>query len=232
MDEEGELIAGKASFSFEVPYELFGVGDKAQKPLVVYLHGFKQNISVFRRLVSPLLSLNAYHLFVQGPYPIYERDREKKVEDWGRAWYLYDGEQSQFVRSLEQSSELLQDILDSVLKEIPASRVAVVGYSMGGYLAGYFGLSRYDYVDDLVVIGSRIKTEVFQHSKGHYAHMNVLALHGRSDRSVKSAPQKQSCKTLSGWGANVTFRELKAGHRLSDIYLSEVKKWLFQLGYE
>lgn len=232
MEGEELLLAGKVEFSTEVPYKLFNAGSKEQKPLIVYLHGFKQNISVFRRLVSPLLSINAYHLFVQGPYLIYDQTLEKRLEDWGRAWYLYDGDQPQFVHSLEQSSGLLQHILNTILKEIPASRVAVIGYSMGGYLGGYFGLSRYDYIDDLAVIGSRIKTEVFQYSEGSYDHLNVLAVHGNKDKSVQSSPQKQSCATLSNWGANVIFRELEATHRLSDGYLSEVKKWLFKLGYE
>ncbi|MCW9707419.1 alpha/beta hydrolase [Fodinibius salsisoli] len=229
----GELLfSGKASFSIDVPYKLLEVGNDGHKPLMVYLHGFSQNISIFQKQVSSLLSLEAYHLFVQAPYPVYDRSREKKVDDWGRAWYLYDGNQSQFVHSLERSSVFLQHILDTVLQQVTPSRTAVVGYSMGGYLAGYFGLSRYQYLEDLVVIGSRIKTEVFEDPEGAYDHLNVLALHGSKDRSVKSAPQKKSCGMLSKWGANVTFRELEAAHRLSDSYLTEAKDWFIGLGYQ
>jgi predicted esterase len=102
---------------------------------------------------------------------------------------------------------------------------------MGGYLAGYFALSRWKHVNELVVIGARIKTEVFEERKGSYDHMNVLALHGKRDTSVKSTPQQQSCSQLSEWGANVTFRELEESHALSSLFLNETKKWLLSQGY-
>ena len=225
------LISGKTSFNIEVPYKLIEVGKAEEKPLIVYLHGFKQNIDQFEGLVNDLLSVEAYHLFVQGPYPIYDRSRQKEVKDWGRAWYLYDGNQDQFVGSLELASEFLQQLIDNILKQISANRLAVVGYSMGGYLAGYFGLSRWKHVNELIVIGGRIKTEVFKDSPGQYGHMNVLALHGKEDQSVESSSQKKSCKQLEQWGANVTFKELKESHALSSLFVNQAKEWLYNVGY-
>ena len=159
---EDVLLSGKTSFKIEVPYKLIEVGSKKKKPLIVYLHGYRQNITRFQEKVSKMLNVEAYHLFIQGPYPIYDESRKRKVEDWGRAWYLYDGEQDQFIRSLELSSEFVQEVTEGLLKHIDVSRLAVIGYSMGGYLAGYFALSRWKHVNELVVIGGRIKTEVFR----------------------------------------------------------------------
>lgn len=229
--EEEVLISGKTSFKIEVPYKLIEVGKSEEKPFIVYLHGFNQNIEQFQQYMEELLSVEAYHLFIQAPYPIYDRRREKKVEEWGRAWYLYDGEQDQFLRSLELASEFVQEVMDTILEHITPNRIGVVGYSMGGYLAGYFALSRWKHVNDLVVIGGRIKTEVFEERKGNYDHMNVLALHGSKDQSVKSSPQKVSCDQLSAWGADVTFRELDESHTLSNLFLDETKKWLLSHGY-
>lgn len=225
------ILSGKKAFNIDVPYKLIETGKAGEKPLIVYLHGFNQNIKQFMGLVEDLLSLEAYHLFVQGPYPIYDRRRKKKVEDWGRAWYLYDGEQDQFVKSLERTSEFLREVIDKILKQITVSRVAVFGYSMGGYQAGYFALSRWKYVDDLIVIGGRIKTEVFNNREGRYGHLNVLALHGSNDESVKSDPQKKSCERLSEWGANVTFDETDASHKLGHIFIDNAREWLLSRGY-
>ena len=222
---------GKAPFTIEVPYELVEVGKSSKKPLIVYLHGFKQNIGSFKPLVGPLLSLEAYHLFVQAPYPLYDRSREKKVNEWGRAWYLYDGEQPQFLQSLENASQFLERIIDKVSQHLSINRTAVMGYSMGGYLAGYYGLSRSESIQELIVVGSRIKTEVFEDREQKVGHLNVLALHGRKDRSVKSIPQQESCNMLSKWGANVQFNELEEGHKLTENYLDEIQDWLRQLGY-
>lgn len=225
------LISGKTSFKIEVPYKLIETGEGEEKPLIVYLHGFNQNIAQFQKLVDDLVDLNAYHLFIQGPYPIYNRRHTKKVKDWGRSWYLYDGEQDQFIKSLELASEFIQEVIDSILEHISVSRLAVFGYSMGGYLAGYFGLSRWKHVNELVVVGGRIKTEVFEDRKGSYDHMNVLALHGTKDKSVESSPQKECCKELGEWGANVLFKELDASHSLSSLFIKETRDWLYSLGY-
>lgn len=225
------LISGKTSFKIEVPYKLIEVGEETTKPLIVYLHGFNQNIDQFQELVGDITELEAYHLFIQGPYPIFDQKRTKKVEDWGRSWYLYDGEQDQFVKSLELASEFIQEVIDSILSHISVSRLALFGYSMGGYLAGYFALSRWKHVNELIVVGGRIKTEVFENRKGNYDHLNVLALHGTKDESVKSDPQRQSCEQLSGWGAQVTFKELEDSHALSSLFLNEAKSWFISLGY-
>lgn len=225
------LNTGKTSFKIEVPYKLIEVGEPSKKPLIIYLHGFNQNIKEFQELTKEMLSIEAYHLFIQGPYPIYDRRGKKDVEDWGRAWYLYDGNQQQFVRSLEQTSEFIQELRDKIIPHISVSRTAVLGYSMGGYLAGYFALSRQKLIEDLVVIGGRIKTEVFEEQPNGYNHLNVLALHGRQDESVKSSPQKACCEQLSRWGASVTFKELEETHVLDKLYINKTKNWLSSLGY-
>lgn len=226
------LFSGKSSFNVEVPFKLIQTGPSEEKPLIVYLHGFNQNIDQFQELTEDMMAVEAYHLFLQGPYPIYDRSRRKEVEDWGRAWYLYDGRQEQFVQSLERASEFVQALIDDLLKQIQVSRMAVLGYSMGGYLGGYYALSRWKQVNELIVVGARIKTEVFEDRPGTYDRMNVLALHGAKDRSVKSTPQKKSCEQLSQWGAEVTFKELEESHKLSPLFINKIKKWIYGLGYE
>lgn len=227
------LKSGQVTFNVDVTYKLVETGaESSEKPLIVYLHGFNQNISLFEKLVEPMFALEAYHLFIQGPYPIYDRRRKKTVEEWGRSWYLYDGRQDQFVKSLERASVFLEEQIHAIRQQIPASRTAVFGYSMGGYLGGYFTLSRSQLVNELIVVGGRIKTEVFEDSPGNYSHLNVLALHGKNDASVKSNPQKKSCKQLAEWEANVQFKEVEEGHKLTKIYLQEAKNWLKTLSYK
>ena len=58
------LISGKASFKIEVPYKLYETGEKRAKPLIVYLHGYRQNIVRFEKLVEEMLEVEAYHLFI------------------------------------------------------------------------------------------------------------------------------------------------------------------------
>lgn len=226
------LSAGTHSFDISVPYKVIETDEGDNKPLIVYLHGFKQNIKQFEQLVDGMFSLNAYHLFIQAPYPVYDRKKQQKVKDWGRAWYLYDGEQDQFLKSLESASGLVEKVISKIKNKINVSSITVFGYSMGGYLAGYFGLSRIDIVDNLVVVGGRIKTEAFENRDNEYEQLNVLALHGVTDKSVKSTPQEKCCDQLSDWGANVEFKAIEKGHFLDSLYVKKIKEWLLSLGYE
>ena len=226
------LISGKASFKIEVPYKFYETGaTNENKPLIVYLHGYNQNIERFEGYVESLFDIKAYHLFIQAPYPIFDETRTKKVEDWGRSWYLFDGEQQQFVKSLELSSEFIQEIVDGLLPNIKVNRICLFGYSMGGYLAGYFMLSRWKHVNEAVIIGARIKTEVFENKINEANHINVLALHGKGDTNVYPEPQKKEIEKLKKEGFKAEFKLIDAKHKLIQPFIDETLLWLKKIGY-
>lgn len=226
------LVSGKTSFKIEVPYTLIETGPKSdKKPLIVYLHGYGENIDVFKKKCASCLDLNAYHLFIQGPYPIYDTSGKKNVSEWGRAWYLYDGNRGQFIKSLELASEFIQEIIDKLLHVIQVNRLCVVGYSMGGYLAGYFALTRWKHVNELIVIGGRIKTEVLNDNWDNVGHLNVLAIHGKNDEDVKFEPQQREIEMLKEKGINAELKLLNENHSFSEKFVLELKQWLTEIGY-
>jgi len=227
------LVSGKYSFKIEVPYKVIESGAKGPKPLILYLHGFNQNNSEFEKECSDLIKkISAYHLFIQGPYPLYDRSREKNVSKWGRAWYLYDGNRGQFIKSLEISSQFLQEVVDRMLPLLDVNRIAVAGYSMGGYLAGYFAFTRWKHVNDLVVSGARLKTEVIREDWHNLNHMNILAVHGTKDKSVSADNQKKEIEKLVQQNINSTFKPVDEGHSFSDKIKSVIIDWLFENGYK
>jgi predicted esterase len=225
------LVSGKTSFKIEVPYKLIETGAKGKKPLIVYLHGHNQNIAYFEKKADSMLNIEAYHLFIQGPYPIYNTSRKVNVSEWGRAWYLYDGNQGQFIKSMEVASEFIQEIIDGLIDMLEISRLCVFGYSMGGYLGGYFALSRWKHVNELIVIGGRIKTEIFEDKLELAKHVSVLALHGKEDTNVYPDPQKKCVNLLQSNGYDATFRLLDGGHALKNVFFEEAKNWLKERGY-
>ncbi len=225
------LISGSTSFKIQVPYQLIETGEKGEKPMIVYLHGYNQNIEYFRKKVDSLLNIQAYHLFIQAPYPVYNTSRNTELSKWGRAWYLYDGDQEQFIKSMEKASVFIEQIIDLLSGEIQANRLCVFGYSMGGYLGGYYSLSRYKQVNDLVMVGSRIKTEAFEGKLELARHINICALHGQKDESVYPEPQKKCIELLKEKGFNASFKLTKAGHQLDPVFIDETRKWLISSGY-
>ncbi len=224
------LSSGKTSFKIEVPYKLIESGDSGNKPLIIYLHGYNQNIAYLEKKITLLLNVKAYHLLLQAPYPIFSRKRS--VSEWGSAWYLYDGDQEQFLKSMELASEFIQEVVDGLLEVIDANRICVIGYSMGGYLGGYFAFSRWKHVNDLVVIGGRIKAEAFENKRAQARHLNILALHGKNDTSVYPEPQQKVVKELQKEGFNATFQLTEGNHKLSKAQLEETRKWLLKTGYD
>lgn len=230
---ENLLISGKAPFIIDVPFKLIETGEKCtKKPLILCLHGFNDNLISFENTCKPFLhKLNAYHLFLEAPYPLYNRSKEKKVEEWGRSWYLYDGRADQFIRSLEKTSQFIQDLIDQVNEQINIDRICMIGYSMGGYLAGYFAMTRPKYVDDLVVVGARIKTEVLNENWNLINHLQILALHGMRDNIVDYKPQRSEIRRLEKKGINANFKLIDQKHIFNKVFINEIIDWLFEKGY-
>lgn len=227
------LISGKSSFGIDVPYELIETGKKnMSKPLIVYFHGFKDNIRLFKERCSEILErIEAYHLFLQGPYPIYESRSEKKVEDWGASWYLYDGVQEQFIKSLEKTSTFIDKNIQDLKEKVEYSRLCLIGYSMGGYLAGYYAMTRPKTVNELIVASARIKTEILENQWEEISNLNILALHGHEDKLVDYKPQRNEIKKLVVAGVKADFQLIKQKHIFDYKFTGPISDWLQKNNY-
>lgn len=224
------LVSGKTSFKVEVPYKLFQTGRHIPKPLIIYLHGYGQNIEQFQSLTKEFHKVEAYHLYIQGPYA--DLANVKKRGKWGFAWYLYNGKQGSFIKSLEYTSEFIQGILDNISNYINVSRVCVVGYSMGAYQAGYFAISRWKHVNDLILLSGRVKSESFTTKKLKKAsHMNVLAVHGKKDTIVAAKEQEKEIELLQKVGFNAQIVLLDTEHKLTAGMCETSVSFLNKAGY-
>ncbi|MDZ7719523.1 MAG: alpha/beta hydrolase [Balneolaceae bacterium] len=222
------LISGNTPFCIDVPYKLIETGQKnTAKPLIVYLHGFNDNIEGFRSRCSQIVrKFEAYHLFIRGPYPLYEKRSAKKAKDWGASWYLYDGDQKQFLSSLEKTSGFLDHVIDELKNSVDYKRLCLIGYSMGGYLAGYYAMTRTKSVHDLIVAGARIKTEILNEDWELISHLNILALHGKRDKLVDYKPQRSEIKKMVDHGIHADFKLIDQKHIFNDDFISLICDWL------
>jgi len=221
----------RVPFVINTHYQLFETGRSGvRKPLLVYLHGYKQNIPIFKKKTERLHALEAYHLYIKGPYPVPIPGR--KIEEWGAAWYLYDGDQHKFIRSLEQTSSLLQEIVTKIRNEYSVTYTAMIGYSMGGYQGGYFGIKRPDSLNDLIIISARIKDELIKNGAEAMKGLNIFAIHGEDDESVQMKPQKKSINNIRKMGINASFKVVKAAHHLTDKIMVSVSEYLKERGYK
>lgn len=224
------LNSGKTSFKIEVPYRLYQTGKSKDKPMILYLHSYALDLDRFVSDTEPLHKLEAYHLYIQAPYPA--RTVLRNGRKWGYSWYLNDGNQDNYIRSLEYTSEFIQGIIDQLAAFISINRLVVFGHSMGGYIGGYFGLTRWKHTNAMVLVGCRIKTEVVTGDWNDRKHIRILALHGKNDESVLAEPQQKEIAFLRDKGLHADIKLLDERHELNQNYLKEALKWLLSLGFK
>lgn len=225
------LSSGKTSFKIEVPYKLFHTGRAVAKPLIVYLHGAGQHLQSFEKKMAVFQELEAYHLFIQGPYAHVSRPKERGK--WGYSWYLYNGKQGSFVKSLEYTSEFIQGLIDNLREHINISRLCVLGYSMGGYQAGYFAFSRWKHVNDVINLAGRYKPESFSPQQlENCRHMNIIAVHGRDDGIVGIAGQQEAIRSLQEAGLSARLIPVDGGHKIQDEMTARALQLLYDIGYQ
>lgn len=228
------ILSARQAFRSEIAYHVVDAdpGAPGPKPLILYLHGFGQNRARFESLCAPMHRVNAYHLHVDGLYPVYERPPKREHAQWGRAWYLYDGSRQRLRSSLEVASEFLQELVEPLYRILTPNRLCVLGYSMGGYLAGYFALTRWKHVSELIAVGCRIQHEVVSDDGwSNLRHLRVLALHGERDTIVSHEPQREAVQALHSQGLDATLRLLPSGHAFDETITDASLQWLNEKGY-
>ncbi|NBC26385.1 MAG: hypothetical protein GVY08_05965 [Bacteroidetes bacterium] len=231
--ETHHLMSDHEEFSINVPYQVVESGERGvQKPLIIYLHGFGQTLESFKDDAGSLFWLEAYHLFIQAPYPLYDRSRRKKIRDWGRSWYLYDGDQEQFRKSLDHASHFVHRIIQKVADSVPATRVCLIGFSMGGYLAGYHAIRYPDHVNELIMYGARYKSEFLIGGYEKISHQSILGLHGNDDKNVEPGPQKEEMRRLRQHEIDAAFEDVNESHRFSKAGAGIMLDWLADKGYK
>lgn len=226
------LVAGKTTFKLQVPFKLSSTGmvDKP-KPLIVYLHGYGENIKRFENQFEQFETIEAYHLFIQGPFPT--KIRVQDNAERGFAWYLY-GDETTYHQHLEMSSEFIQEVIDQQLDHIQVSEICVIGYSMGAYLAGYWALTRWKHTNKVIMMSGRFKTELIadlNDKKECYEHMSVLGIHGENDSVVRPEPQKKAINEWCDAGLKGLFNKIEGDHKLSQNYITVAKNWLISNNY-
>jgi phospholipase/carboxylesterase len=202
------------AFAHEVPCALHLPRDP-DGSLVVALHGMGQSAERFAKDALPVVPPRAAVLLPQGPHP-YEIRREDGPPRQGNAWYVWTGDSAEFVRSLERTGAWLLGIVAAEIAAAPLDprRVALLGFSQGGYLAGFVGVRNPERFRALVVAAGRLKDEVLADTapRAAAAGLRVLDVHGEKDASVGPAPCRASAERLAALGLAVSFRTYDAGH--------------------
>lgn len=201
-------------FTLETPVHVHLPAADADGSLLVALHGMGMSAGSFARHVLPLTPPASTLLLPQGPLP-YEIRREGGIRQ-GNSWYVYLGDDDQFVESMGHTEAWLLDVVASCVEslDLDPRRVSLLGFSQGGYLAGFVGLRNAERFRRLVVAGGRIKHEVLLDAATAAAStsLRLLDVHGAEDGSVSLDAVRASAQAIADRGVPVRVETFPTGH--------------------
>ena len=201
-------------FTHDVSNDLH-VPEAPDGSLLVALHGMGDSAARFAEDALPLVPPGTSLLLPQAPYPYEIRSRTSPPRQ-GNAWYVYTGESESFLRSMERTESWLLGVIDAEVARagLDPRRVALLGFSQGGYLAGFTAIRHPERFRALVVAAGRIKDEALADAapRAAAAGLRVLDVHGEQDEAVKPEPCRASAERLTALGVAVDFRTYPAGH--------------------
>ena len=128
------------TFQFEAPWQWFPpIGET--RSLLLGLHGMAQDGSRLLQKREFLRQQGVGLILPSGPYPMEVRGRSGVRQ--GHAWYIFTGDQPAFRASMEKSESDLLGLIQIVREEIrnPDVPLDLLGFSQGGYLAGFLHLA-------------------------------------------------------------------------------------------
>lgn len=183
-------------------------------PLLVALHGFGDTAARLEERLPALAGAPFAVLYPDGPFPV-EIRREHEPTRVGASWYQYTGDQDAFRTSLRFVADHLERLVRHVAAAHPVDpgRIALLGYSQGGYVAGTMALWRPDRYLGLVAIGTRLKLEVVDDVRVA-SDLPVLVVHGKRDRAIPFERQMEMVTALRAGGVQVEVHAHEGGHGL------------------
>lgn len=200
-----------------------------ERSLIVALHGMGMSGGSFLRVLRHLPTTGVV-VAPDGPYPFEKRTTQEITIGYG--WYIYRGDQDEFREHLERSEAFLLDLVDRVADKynVDRGRTTLIGFSQGGYLAGFAALRHPERFPGLVIASSRLKHEFLTEGLRSRQLPKTLFLHSAGDHALPIARAQESMKWLRDHGGDVELHEHDAGHRLPPEALRHMADWLTRQG--
>jgi len=193
-------------------------------PVLVGLHGFGDDGPRLADRLAGLRGAPYARLWIDGPFPVEMReDGGRRI---GRAWYQYDGDQERFIEALTLGRAFVDRVVDEVVGVHPLdpTRAVLLGYSMGGYVAGWTGLQDPDRWRGVVALATRVKSEALDPAR--VRGQRLLVVHGERDRFIDVAAAQASADAARGLGVEVTLTTWSGGHGLKPEVAPLVDAWV------
>lgn len=220
-------IQGTHRYSTTLPYVLLlPLQAGRETPLIVALHGMGQSPDVMMEKLGDLTGGQYAWLLPRGPWP-YEMRRREGTRI-GYAWYTFDGDQSALRAQMDSAGAYLADLHDEVRAEHGTGKSVLIGFSQGGYVAGYIGPQQPGRYSAAACISGRVKHEFLAGAASEALAMPLASFHGGSDERVRASAARDSIEQLKNQGFTHAdyFEDVDAEHEISSNMRDALGRWL------
>lgn len=170
----------------------------APERVYLLLHGFNERAKSALKRFQEFLPQDAVVIAPNAPYPL----PEKRETFWrvGYAWYFYDSFKSEYLITPVAPAKMLGQLLKQLA---PASKVTVLGFSQGAYLAPY--LPHYcEQCDQVIMVNGIVRSDMVSAKLGIEYH----ALNANRDPAVEFEKAKEQFDIFSTNTSSCFFYEI------------------------
>jgi len=150
-----------------------------------------------------------------------------------RAWYDISSidfeEREQDAEGITDSATAIGDLIDSQIEQgIPASRITLAGFSQGGAIALYTGLTSCHKLGGILALSSYLPLQpnVLENIGEQQRTVPVFMAHGTADDVVRFRYGEQSRAALEASGVQPEWHAYPISHSVSADEVMDISAWL------
>lgn len=199
---------------------------------VIWLHGLGASGHDFEPIVPELNLLQrpgVRFLFPHAPIRPITINGGAAMRGWYDITSLDFGSRAQDYDGIKESAALINDLIDNEISQgIPASNIILAGFSQGGAIALYAGLTGEHKLAGVMALSTYmpIQDEALPAITPEHLSVPVFMAHGQMDDVIQIQHAQQSKDALESKGINIEWHAYPMPHSVSPDEISDIADWL------
>ena len=203
----------KLSFISSVPDDF---SEKNEYDIVIMMHGYGASMYDLVTIAKEVNDKEYIYIFPNAPIEMDVGFYQK-----GYAWFPIE------TNNYIESSDLLQETMDEIIKSYKHNKIYIGGFSQGGMMALHAGLfSKKNYSGAIILSSKIIDDKSIKNFIKNPEKTKVFISHGRFDSVIDINEGRKIKHTLEKQGFDLFYKEYDIGHEISIEVIQDLSKWL------
>ena len=203
----------KLSFISSVPDDF---SEKNEYDIVIMMHGYGASMYDLVTIAKEVNDKEYIYIFPNAPI-----EMDVGFSQKGYAWFPIE------TNNYIESSDLLQETMDEIIKSYKHNKIYIGGFSQGGMMALHAGLfSKKNYSGAIILSSKIIDDKSIKNFIKNPEKTKVFISHGRFDSVIDINEGRKIKHTLEKQGFDLFYKEYDIGHEISVEVIQDLSKWL------